>query len=455
MSVVISAVSTPFGKGGIAVIRVSGEGSVEICNKMFKPASGKALICTEAGKAVYGRILGGPEGEDIDDGIATVFRAPASFTGEDTVEISCHGGVLLTEKVLRATYLCGAAPAGAGEFTRRAFMNGKLSLSEAEAVIDLIDAENSEQLKLAHSRVKGVLAKRIDELRELLISLISSVYVFVDYPEEDLSDVSVESALAETENMLCEAQRLLDTYETGRTISEGISAVICGKPNTGKSSLLNALAQSDRAIVTSVAGTTRDTIEEKVNIGRLTLKLCDTAGIHDTEDEVERIGIERSVSKMKDAQLILCVLDCSLPLDDEDRRVLGDCDPSNTVVVLNKNDLGSVIDKNELEDFENVIEISARNNEGIDELRVLIENIFLCGDIDYNNAIISNERQFAALCRARDSIIIARDTLMSGFTPDVASMELEIALAALGEIDSRKASEEVVNAIFSRFCIGK
>jgi len=437
------------------VIRVACAGVAEICSKMSNPETGLTLTQLGNNKAVYGRILDACDGMEIDDGMATVFRAPFSFTSEDTVEISCHGGILLTQKVLRATYLCGAVPAKAGEFTQRAFMNGKLSLSEAEAVIDLIDAENTEQLKLAHSRVKGVLAKRIDELRELLVALVSSVYVFVDYPEEDLSDVSIETALAETEKMLLEVDKLISTYETGKTISEGVSAVICGKPNTGKSSLLNALSESERAIVTSVAGTTRDTIEEKVNIGRLTLKLCDTAGIHDTEDEVERLGIERSVARMKEAQLILCVLDASSMLDDEDRRVLSSCESDHTVIVLNKCDLGSVIDKNELCGFENIVEISAMRGDGIAELRAVIESLFLSGEIDYNSAIISNERQFAALCRARDSIINARDALLGGYTPDVASMELELALAHLGEIDSRKASEEVVNAIFSRFCIGK
>lgn len=453
MENIISAISTPMGKGGIAVIRISGEGAIEACEKMFCPMNGKPLSAAQSNKAVYGRILF--DGEEIDDGIATVFRAPASFTGEDTVEISCHGGVLLSQKVLRSTYLCGARPAEAGEFTKRAFTNGKLSLSEAEAVIDLIDAENSEQLKLAHSRVKGVLAKRIDELREMLLALISAVYVFVDYPEEDLSDVSSETALMQTEEMLKEANKLLATYETGKTISEGVSAVICGKPNTGKSSLLNALAQSDRAIVTSVAGTTRDTVEEKVNIGRLTLNLCDTAGIHETDDLVEKLGIERSLSKMKEAQLVLCVLDSADEMDAEDKRVLDSCDPKNTVIILNKSDLSAKLTRADFAEFENIVEISAKNGEGIDELRGLIEGMFLSEAIDYNSAIISNERQFAALCSAKDCIVNAKNALEGGYTPDIASMELELALAHLGEIDSRKASEEVVSAIFSRFCIGK
>lgn len=453
MGKVISALSTPYGKGGLSVIRVSGDGAVELCSKMFSPINGSKLEDNKANRALYGRIFFGEE--EIDDGVAVIFRAPASFTGEDTVEISCHGGILITQRVLRSTYLCGAAPAEPGEFTRRAFINGKMSLSEAEAVIDLIDAENSEQLKLAHSRVKGVLAKRIDELRDMLLSLISSVYVFVDYPDEDLSDVSADSALEQTKRMLNETQNLLSTYETGKTVSEGIRAVICGKPNTGKSSLLNALAKSDRAIVTAIAGTTRDTVEEKVNLGRLTLHLCDTAGIHDTEDEVERLGIERSVNAINTAQLILCVIDASSPLNEEDKKVLSACDPARTVIILNKCDITAVVTADDLPDFKNILSVSAKENTGIDELRQHIESMFLAEEIDYSGAIISNERQFAALCRAKEAILNAQSALCEGHTPDIASMELEIALAALGEIDSRKASEEVVNAIFSRFCIGK
>lgn len=454
MNDIISAISTPWGKGGVAMIRISGEGSDKMCETIFRPKSGKPLGSYEPNKAIYGEIL--YEGEVIDDGMATIFRAPHSFTGEDTVEICCHGGILLTDKVLRSTYLCGARPAEAGEFTKRAFINGKLSLSEAEAVIDLIDAESTEQIRLARSHVSGVLSRRIAQMKEKIISLLSKIYVFIDYPDEDLSDVSSNEAISETEALLAEAKSLLSTYETGKAISEGIAAVICGKPNTGKSSLLNALSGNDRAIVTDIPGTTRDTVEEKINIGRLTLSLCDTAGIHETDDKVERLGIERSIDKIKNAQLSLCVFDGSRLLSSEDKSVLDKQNPEKTIIVVNKIDIGCVLTKEEFSEFNNIVFVSAKEHIAIEPLRNLIENLFIKEKIDYkNDAIISNARQFSALLRAIDSIENAKTALEGGYTPDVSGMELELALSALGEVDSRKVSEDVVNAIFSRFCVGK
>ncbi len=452
MSSVISAISTPYGRGGVAMIRVSGKGSIEICDKLFR---GKKALCdTESNKAVYGDII--YDDEVIDDGIFVVFRGPHSFTGEDTVEISCHGGILITEKVLRATYLCGARPAEAGEFTKRAFANGRMSLSEAEAVIDLIDAESNEQLKLARSHTSGVLSREIEAIREELVSLISQIYVFVDYPDEDLSDVTPDEALERTKALLNRADKLCRSYETGKVIRHGIDTVICGKPNTGKSSLLNALAGHERAIVTSVPGTTRDTVEEKINLGRLTLNLCDTAGIHETEDEVEKLGIARSIEKMEKAQLTLAVFDGSVPLDDHDRDVIEKLDAKSSIIVINKGDLGCVINENDFVDFENVVYISAKNNEGTEKLTAIVEGMFMSQAIDYSSdAIIANARQFACSETAKHSLENALVALADGYTPDVAAMELELALGALSELDSRKVSEEVVNAIFSRFCIGK
>ena len=452
MSSVISAVSTPYGRGGVAMIRVSGKGAIEICDKMFDGK--KPLSEVGSNKAVYGNIV--YEGEIIDDGIFVVFRGPHSFTGEDTVEISCHGGILITGKVLRATYLCGARPAEAGEFTKRAFANGRISLSEAEAVIDLIDAESNEQLKLARSHTQGVLSREISIIREELISLISQIYVFVDYPDEDLSDVTPDQALTRTKALLARTDKLCRSYETGKVIRHGIDTVICGKPNTGKSSLLNALAGHERAIVTSVPGTTRDTVEEKITLGRLTLNLCDTAGIHETRDEVEKLGIARSIEKMENAQLTLAVFDGSAPLDSHDRKVIEKLDAKSSIIVINKGDLGCVIDENDFGSFENVVYISAKNNEGTERLTATVEAMFMSRVIDYSNdAIIANARQFACAETAMHSLENAISALCDGYTPDVAAMELELALGALSELDSRKVSEEVVNAIFSRFCIGK
>ncbi|MBQ4602319.1 MAG: tRNA uridine-5-carboxymethylaminomethyl(34) synthesis GTPase MnmE [Clostridia bacterium] len=452
MSSVISAISTPYGRGGVAMIRVSGKGAIEICDKIFK---GRKSLCeVEANKAVYGDIV--YNNEIIDDGVFTVFRSPHSFTGEDTVEICCHGGILITQKVLSATYSAGARPAEAGEFTRRAFSSGRLSLSEAEAVIDLIDAESNEQLKLARSHVDGVMTRAIESIREELVSLISQIYVFVDYPDEDLSDVTPEEATERTRVLLSKVEKLCRSYGTGKVIREGIDTVICGKPNTGKSSLLNALSGYDRAIVTSVPGTTRDTVEERINLGRLTLNLCDTAGIHATEDEVERLGIERSIRKIEDAQLTLAVFDGSCPLDNEDKEVIARLDPETSIIIINKGDLGCVLSENDFEGFENTVYISAKNNEGTQKLTEIVEAMFMSNAIDYTkDAIISNARQFACAESARASLENALDALTEGYTPDVGAMELELALGALSELDSRKVSEEVVNAIFSRFCIGK
>lgn len=452
MSSVISAISTPYGRGGVAMIRVSGHGAIEICDKIF---NGKKPLCeVDANRAVYGNIV--MNGEVIDDGVFTVFRAPRSFTGEDTVEICCHGGILITQKVLSATYSAGARPAEAGEFTRRAFSSGRLSLSEAEAVIDLIDAESNEQLKLARSHADGVMTRAIESIREELVSLISQIYVFVDYPDEDLSDVTPEEATERTRVLLSKVEKLCRSYGTGKVIREGIDTVICGKPNTGKSSLLNALSGYDRAIVTSVPGTTRDTVEERINLGRLTLNLCDTAGIHDTEDEVERLGIERSIRKIEDAQLTLAVFDGSNSLDEEDKEVIARLDPVTSIIIINKGDIGCVLSETDFEGFENIVYISAKNNEGTEKLTEIVEAMFMSNAIDYTkDAIISNARQFACAETARVSLENALDALMVGYTPDVGAMELELALGALSELDSRKVSEEVVNAIFSRFCIGK
>lgn len=452
MSSVISAVSTPYGRGGVAMIRVSGKGAIEICDKIFKGR--KQLTQVDANRAVYGNII--HNGEVVDDGVFTVFRAPHSFTGEDTVEICCHGGILITQNVLSATYSAGARPAEAGEFTRRAFSSGRLSLSEAEAVIDLIDAESNEQLKLARSHTSGVLSKKIESIREELVSLISQIYVFVDYPDEDLSDVTPDEALERTKALCTDINALCKSYNTGKIIREGIDTVICGKPNTGKSSLLNALSGYDRAIVTSVPGTTRDTVEERINLGKVTLNLCDTAGIHATEDEVERLGIERSIKKIEDAQLTLAVFDGSQPLDREDKEVLERLDKATSIIVINKNDLGTVLTNADFEGFDNIVSISAKNNECTERLTEIVEAMFMADTIDYTkDAIISNARQFACAETALNSAKNALDALQQGYTPDVAAMELELALGALSELDSRKVSEEVVNAIFSRFCIGK
>lgn len=507
----VAAISTPFGRGGIAVIRISGENALSVAEKMFIPARGCDLSTLQGGRAVYGRIVS--EGEMIDDGIATVFRAPHSFTGEDTVEISCHGGILLTERVLKTAFDCGAVQAGAGEFTQRAFMNGKIDLSRAEAVIGLIDAESEEKLKLCASHSEGVLSNRTEELYSRLIKLVSSVYVRLDYPEEDLSEVSDTEFSAELAAIRDELYATERTYKQGKAVSEGIKTAIIGKPNVGKSSILNALVGEDKAIVTSVAGTTRDVIEERVNVGRVTLRLFDTAGIRESDDEVERIGIDRALKKAEEAELILAVFDATGAIEEGDEAIGSILDSAVSagkpvIVVLNKSDLLS--EKNaanaasiglscdtaegcrlyiaplignspvtavstDSTDSANsaittvssvtanspvsaipAIAVSARTGEGLDELKKAIESLYIESDIDYRSvAVVANARQHAAISSARKAVERAMAAFESGMGADLCGLDLEAALASLGQIDGRAVTDEITNEIFHNFCVGK
>ncbi|MBQ9115892.1 MAG: tRNA uridine-5-carboxymethylaminomethyl(34) synthesis GTPase MnmE [Clostridia bacterium] len=472
----IAAVSTPYGRGGIAVIRISGENAVSVAGRMFSTRGGKLLSEFPSRYSVYGDIV--DNGTVIDDGMAVIFRAPASYTGEDTVEISCHGGILLTEKVLSLCYACGASPAEAGEFTQRAFINGKIDLSKAEAVIGLIDAESDHQLKLNASHAQGVMKRCIDGYISRVTRLISSVYVCIDYPDEDLEEVGAEEMKASLALLSADMGKTLATYREGRAVNEGINTVILGKPNAGKSSLLNRLLGVERAIVTDIAGTTRDTIEEKALVGRVMLNICDTAGIRETEDVIERIGVDRALEKADGADLIIAVFDGSRPLDEEDERLMEFVKKQwklgkSVLVALNKSDLPRVIHCRELqtaifggacgesEGLERtaVCRISAgggSEEDGIDSLKSAIEELFVSGEIDYNSvAVVSNARQYNAMKTAFDAVNRAKNALEEGFSPDVCGLDLETALACLGEIDGRGVTETVTEDIFHRFCVGK
>ena len=451
MSDVISAVSTPFGRGGIAVVRISGDGAIETADRIFCRRGGSSLSQMDGRTVAYGDII--LHGEKIDDGCAAVFREPNSFTGEDTVEISCHGGILVTRRVFQSTLEAGARPAEAGEFTRRAFVNGKLSLAEAEAVMDLIDAESEGAVRLASGGSANALGGEIAAIREKLIGLISSAYVQIDYPDEDLSGLDANGAADAVREIVSDIDKLLHTYRSGRAVMRGVDTIICGTPNTGKSSLLNALLGEDRAIVTPVAGTTRDTVEERCQAGKVTLNLCDTAGIRQSGDEVERIGIERAKSRIAGCELALAVVDGSRELGGDDRELLDTLDPEKTVVVVNKTDLPRRCEK--IAGFPHEVDVSCVTGEGIDRLRQIIEDMFIDGDFDYGRATVTNARQNAALEKARGHAASALGALDSGATVDVAGLDLELAAAALGEVDGASVSEEVVHGIFSRFCVGK
>ncbi len=460
MTDTIAAISTAYGKGGIAVIRISGDEAVAVAEKMFKPVSGRPLSDYGAKSAVYGRIYS--RGKVIDDGVATIFRAPSSYTGEDTVELSCHGGIYMSSRVLSEALVSGARMAEAGEFTRRAFLSGKMTLTEAEAVIDLIDAKTDEQISLARSQVSGRLSAALSEIYEKLKTLVSSAYVYADYPDEDLADVGAEQMKDELAVIEKELVRLTCGYEGARIVREGINTVLVGRPNTGKSSVLNRLLGCERAIVSDIAGTTRDTIEESVKLGHLLLNLTDTAGIHGSDDKIEKIGVERSVAALERADLVLAVFDGSEPLDEEDKNLIGLLGERNKkcpkIALVNKSDLDPAGIEDELDRnlFCESVVLSAASGEGFDRLTDTVERLFEVGKVDYDSsAVIANARQNAAVSRALAAVRNAESALDAGFTPDVAGIDLEEAMQALGETDGRAVSADIVDAIFHRFCVGK
>ncbi|MBQ9085417.1 MAG: tRNA uridine-5-carboxymethylaminomethyl(34) synthesis GTPase MnmE [Clostridia bacterium] len=457
---VICAISTPPGKGGVAVIRMCGEGAFEIIGETFRPLSGRAITDYPPRTQIYGYIVDG--NERIDDALVSLFPAPNSYTGEQTVEISCHGGALVTRTVLECLLTHGAIAAEAGEFTRRAFINGKLSLTEAEAIGDLLEAKSREQLRLASRPSRERLAQRIEQIRAGLTELMGSIYARIDYPDEDLGDFTDGESLERLEEILADLTRLIDTYRTGRVITEGISTVICGKPNVGKSSIYNLLLGEDSAIVTDIAGTTRDLLEKSVPLGRVMLNLIDTAGIRQGEglDRVEQIGISRSRERLADADLILAVFDLSRPLDEEDGELIRllDSIPATKICLLNKADRAVWEEADISSSFEYVLTISAERDgeKAISMLEGLIDRLFTDEEISCGrDAIVSSARQHSALCSARGYVLTAIEAYKSGLPVDLASSDIELALGAIGEVDGREVSESVVADIFSRFCVGK
>lgn len=457
---IIAALSTPYGRGGIAVIRVTGEGSIALCEKVFRPRSGKALSEYRSSAAVYGDIY--DKSGLIDDGLATVFRAPKSFTGEETVEISCHGGIILCQTVLEAIFAAGARQAGPGEYTKRAFLNGHISLSQAESVMDLIDAESKEKVHLAAAQSHGVLSGKIDSIAGKITDLLSEAYVRSDYPDEDLNDMTSEKLGYELGEVIEDMKKLSDTYGIGSAVCEGVPTVIAGKPNTGKSSLLNAILGTDRAIVTDVPGTTRDTIDATVNIGRIFLRISDTAGIRGTSDTVEKLGVERTEKLIKELGkngLVLAVFDGSKDEDDQDGEFISFLAANargQIIPILNKSDIGTDGKYVFPAAFGTPVRISAKKGEGIDALRDAITSLFVSEAIDYGQTpVISNARQHACLTASLETLENARDALGSGTPMDMVLLDVEQAHSSLCEIDGRGTAEEITDKIFHRFCVGK
>jgi len=449
----IAAISTPPGTGGIAVVRISGDDAVEIADKIFK---GKKRLKDVPTHTVHYGFITDSGGKKIDEALVTVMRGPKSFTAEDVVEISIHGSAVTARGVLSAVISAGASYAQAGEFTKRAFLNGRIDLSQAEAVIDIINSQNELSRKNALSQLEGGLSDKINKCRDKLVHLGASMQVIIDYPDEDLEDIDNNDIKRVCSEVYEEVSRLLRSSVSGKIIQNGIKTAIIGKPNVGKSSVMNLLAGGERAIVTEIAGTTRDIIEEYVNLDGVPIRLLDTAGIRDTEDVVEKIGVERSRKCIDEADLVIAVLDADRGLDNEDREILRQTKGKKRIVVINKIDLndenGDIIE----ETGGDVLEMSAKDGTGAEKLAEKIKEMYSLGDIDTADmTFITNMRHQTALEGARDALERVINAIENGMPSDIASIDLNIAIDALGEITGATVSEDIVNEIFHRFCVGK
>lgn len=452
----IAAVSTPPGEGGISIIRISGSDAIAVADKVFCNPRGKRLCDAAANTVTYGYALKA-DGTKADEVLVTVFRAPHSYTGEDVAEINCHGGMISTREILSAVTAAGAEPAAPGEFTKRAFLNGRIDLSQAEAVIDIINSKSNLSHSVAVNQLGGALSREINNIREKLLSLLAHIQVLIDYPDEELEPLDDDEFDNTLSSALGAVDALLSTADCGAIIKGGVATAIIGKPNVGKSSLLNLLAGHDRAIVTDIAGTTRDAIEESVNLGSVSLRLADTAGIHETDDVIENIGVDKSKKYINDAQLVLFVADGKAPLDDDDRAIISAIGGKRAIALINKTEDGCAFDEKELGDgFDAVIMFSVHKKKGLSELTNAIEQMFDIGSItNGDGGVVTSVRHKDALMRAHSCLAAALDALRSGIPQDMISVDIQSAVSALGEIVGQTVGEEVVDRIFHNFCLGK
>ncbi|MBO6203925.1 MAG: tRNA uridine-5-carboxymethylaminomethyl(34) synthesis GTPase MnmE [Selenomonas sp.] len=453
----ISAIATAQGEGGIGIIRLSGERAIAIADKMFKPASGRTLTAYESHRAVYGRIVD-EDGQTVDEAMALIMKAPHSYTREDVVELQCHGGVMPLRKTLALTYQHGARPAEGGEFTKRAFLNGRLDLSQAQAVMDIITAKTDRSLKMAAGHLTGAFSAQIKAFRQEILGQIAHLEAAIDFPEDEVDDVVTEKVAGKVVDVRNHIAKLLKTAGTGRILRDGLMTAIVGKPNVGKSSLLNALLQEERAIVTDIPGTTRDSIEEYANVGGVPLRIIDTAGIRATEDVVEKIGVEKARQMVSDAALVLALFDGSRPLDSEDEEILSLLAGQDAIVLLNKSDLQPVLTAAVLSAKAQVpvIEISTKENHGLDKLtQAICDKVYGGEVVSDEGSFVRDERQVSLLRQADEHLAAALTTIEAGMGLDFISIDLRSAWEKLGEITGDTVGEDIIDEIFSKFCIGK
>ena len=453
----IAAIATStMSSGGISVIRLSGEDAVEIADKIFKSVKGIKLTDVASHTVHYGHIVSNEK--VIDEVLFIVMRAPNTYTREDVVEIDCHGGILVTRKVLEACIDAGASPAQPGEFTKRAFLNGRIDLSQAEAVIDVINSKNDYALKSSVNQLDGVLSRKIRNIREIIINHVAYIEAALDDPEHISLDNYVDNVKNDVDNCVNIVDNLVKNAENGRIMRDGINTVILGKTNAVKSSLLNALAKEERAIVTDIEGTTRDALEEQINIGGITLNLIDTAGIRKTEDIVENIGVEKAKKIALNADLIIYVVDGSRPLDNNDTEIMELIKEKKVIVLLNKSDIGQIVSKNDLNCLScyDIISISAKEETGLDKLEDSIKNLFFTGNITSNEEIyITNARHKSLLNEALNSLRLVSEGINDGVSEDFLTIDLMNAYEKLGLIIGEAVEDDLADQIFSKFCMGK
>lgn len=450
----IAAISTAQGQGGIGVIRVSGEQAFTIVDKIFKSVSGKKIMDIKGYTALFGHIYNNEE--VLDEAVVLKYVEPKSFTGENVVEISCHGGMYITKEVLNAVIMAGASLAEPGEFTKRAYLNGKMDLTEAESIMDIISAKSKSAARAALFVKDGALFKKSQQVKQLLLDKAAHLSAWADYPEEDIPEVSEDSIMEAIEESISILEKLLSTYDMGQVVKEGIDTVIAGRPNAGKSTLMNLLVGREKSIVTNIAGTTRDVVEDTVLVGNVMLKLSDTAGIRDTDNEIEKIGVQKTFDKINGAGLVIALFDNNEVLNSEDIDLINKIKDMPCIAVINKIDLEDKVDKKYITDnIENVVYISAKQQDNIDELKNMIEKIAGTEDFDPSAGIVANERQRNAIRNAVNSLYEAKESLTMGMTMDAITVSLQETIDYLLELTGEKAGEEIVDSVFHNFCVGK